>query len=72
MSKYYIGEKEYTEIRKRIDLIWDLIMHPNKDSCPNIYELNKLLNIATEYEDTVMWNKYKEKFWLALFKDLKE
>ena len=47
-------------------------MHPNKDSCPNIYELNKLLNIATEYEDTVKWNKYKEKFWLALFKDLKE
>jgi hypothetical protein len=71
MSKYHIGEEEYKEIKKRIDLLWDLILHPNKDKCPNINELNKLLNIAAVYEDKVLWDKYKENFWQALFNDLK-
>ena len=70
MSKYHIGEEEYKEI-KRIDLLWDLILRPNKDKCPNINELNKLLNIAAVYEDKVLWDKYKENFWQALFNDLK-
>ncbi len=71
MSEYHIGEEEYKEIKKRIDLLWDLILCPNNDKAPNISELNKLTNIATVYEDKQEWNKYKEKFWKALFKDLK-
>ena len=72
MSEYHIGEQEYKEIKKRIDLLWDLILCPNNDKAPNISELIKLTNIATVYEDNKEWNKYKEKFWKALFKDLKK
>jgi len=72
MSEYHIGEQEYKEIKKRIDLLWDLILCPNNDKAPNISELIKLTNIATVYEDNKEWNKYKEKFWQALFKDLKK
>lgn len=72
MSEYHIGEQEYKEIKKRIDLLWDLILCPNNDKAPNISELIKLTNIATVYEDKKEWNKYKEKFWKALFKDLKK
>ena len=91
MSKYHIGEQEYKEIKKRIDLLWDLILCPNNNKAPkeidqnnkniqsnsnnkapNISELIKLTNIATVYEDKKEWNKYKEKFWEALFKDLKK
>lgn len=72
MSKYQINEEEYLEIKKRIDLLWDLIINPVKDKCPNINELNKLTNIATSYEDKLNWDKYKEKFWEELFKDLKK
>ena len=50
------------KIKKRIDILWDLILCPNKDKCPNISELNKLLNIASVYEDKVLWDKYKENF----------
>tara|TARA_Y100000287_G_C14128720_1_gene308738 strand:+ start:269 stop:493 length:225 start_codon:yes stop_codon:yes gene_type:complete len=71
MSKYHIGEEEYNQIKKRINLIWDLVINPDQDKCPNINELNKLLNIANNYEDSIAWEKYKKKFWEALFEDLK-
>ena len=72
MSKYHIGKEEYEQIIKRLDLNWELINHPVKGKTPNIIELARLSDIAQIYEDKVIWDKYKEKFWKLLFEDLKE
>jgi len=71
MSKYHIGEEEYKEIRKRLDILWELINHPIEGKCPNINELCKLSDIARIYEDKQIWDKYKEKFWELMLEDLK-
>ena len=67
-----IGEEEYEEIKKRINILWELILDPNNKSTPNINELHKLSNIAEIYEDKLEWDKYKKKWWVELFKDLKD
>jgi len=67
-----IGEEEYEEIKKRINILWELILDPNNKRAPNINELHKLSNIAEIYEDKLEWDKYKKKWWIELFKDLKD
>lgn len=67
-----IGEAEYSQIRERLDLLWDLIENPIEGNTPNIVELYKLSNIANSYENHQIWTKYKQKFWTVLFEDLKE
>ena len=67
-----IGEEEYEEIKKRINILWELILDPNNKNTPNINELHKLSNIAEIYEDKQEWDKYKKKWWIELFKDLKD
>ena len=66
-----IGEEEYEEIKKRINILWELILDPKNKNTPNINELHKLSNIAEIYEDKQEWDKYKKKWWIELFKDLK-
>ena len=53
-----IGEEEYEQIKKRLDILWDLVMCPNNKNTPNINELHKLSNIAQIYEDKLEWDKY--------------